>query len=56
MLRTVLWLALGCAVILALLWLVGMVGSYTLNGFIHLLLLLAVASVLIRIIQGRRPV
>ena len=43
-------------VILVVLWLLGMVTSYTLGGFIHLLLLLAVAIVLIRIIQGRRPV
>ena len=44
------------AVLLLLLWLVGMVSSYTLGGFIHVLLLLAVAAVLIRIIQGRAPV
>ncbi len=44
------------AVVLLLLWLVGMVSSYTLGGFIHILLLLALASVLIRVIQGRRPV
>ena len=43
-------------VLLVLLWLVGMVSNYTLGGLIHILLLLAVASVLIRIIQGRRPV
>ena len=43
-------------VVLLLLWLVGMVSSYTLGGFIHLLLLLAIATALIRIIQGRRPV
>jgi hypothetical protein len=43
-------------VILIVLWLLGMVTSYTLGGFIHLLLLLAIAVVLIRIIQGRRPV
>lgn len=42
--------------LLLALWLVGMVSSYTLGGFIHLLLLLAVAAALIRIIQGRRPV
>jgi hypothetical protein len=39
-----------------LLWLLGMVSSYTLGGFIHILLVLAVAAVLIRIIQGRNPV
>ena len=44
------------AVILAVLWLLGMVSSYTLGGFVHILLLLAVAAVLINIIQGRRPV
>lgn len=43
------------AIVLALLWLMGIVTSYTLGGFIHVLLLLAVASVLIRVIQGRRP-
>lgn len=44
------------AVVLAVLWLLGMASSYTLGGFIHLLLVLAVASVLIRVIQGRRPI
>jgi hypothetical protein len=44
------------AVIFAVLWLLGLVTSYTLGGFIHLLLLLAIAAVLIRIIQGRRVV
>ncbi|HYW38056.1 MAG TPA: lmo0937 family membrane protein [Terriglobales bacterium] len=44
------------AVLLALLWLLGMVSSYTLSGFIHILLFLAVALVLIRVIQGRRPI
>jgi hypothetical protein len=43
-------------VILLVLWAVGMVSSYTLGGFIHVLLLIALAVVLIRIIQGRRPV
>lgn len=43
-------------VLLVLLWLIGMVSNYTLGGLIHILLLLAVASVLIRVIQGRRPV
>jgi hypothetical protein len=37
-------------------WLLGMVTSYTLSGFIHILLFLAVAVVLIRVIQGRSPV
>ena len=44
------------AVVLAVLWLLGMVSSYTLGGFLHVLLLLAVAAILINIIQGRRPV
>lgn len=43
-------------ILLVLMWLLGMVSSYTLGGFIHLLLVLAVAVVLIRIIQGRNPV
>jgi Family of unknown function (DUF5670) len=44
------------AVILVVLWLLGMVSSYTLGGFIHILLVLAVVAVLIRLIQGRNPV
>ena len=44
------------AVILIVLWLLGMVTSYTMNGFIHILLVIAVVSVLIRLIQGRRIV
>jgi len=44
------------AVILGVMWLLGMVSSYTLGGFLHLLLVLAIAVVLINIIQGRRPV
>jgi hypothetical protein len=43
-------------VILLVLWALGMVSAYTLGGFIHLLLLIAIAVVLIRIIQGRRPI
>ena len=43
-------------VLLMILWLLGMVSSYTLGGFIHILLLLAIGTVLIRIIQGRDPV
>ena len=43
-------------VVLVVLWLLGMVSSYTLGGFIHLLLVLAVALLLIRVIQGRRPI
>jgi hypothetical protein len=44
------------AVILVIMWLLGMVTSYTLGGFLHLLLVLAVIAVLIRIIQGRNPI
>ena len=43
-------------VLLLVLWLLGVVSSYTLGGFIHILLILAIAVVLIRIIQGRSPV
>jgi uncharacterized protein (DUF58 family) len=43
-------------VILLVLWAIGMVSSYTLGGYIHLLLLIALAVVLINVIQGRRPV
>jgi hypothetical protein len=42
------------AVILTILWLLGLVSSYTMGGFIHLLLVLALVVVLVRIIQGRR--
>jgi hypothetical protein len=42
--------------VLLVLWLLGMVTSYTLGGFIHLLLILAIVVVLIRVIQGRSPV
>jgi len=43
-------------VILLLLWLVGVLSAYTLGGFIHILLVLALVVMLIRIIQGRSPV
>ena len=43
-------------IVLLVLWFLGMVSSYTLGGFIHLLLLLAIAVILIRVIQGRRPI
>ena len=43
-------------VLLLVMWVLGVASSYTLGGFIHILLLLAVASVLVRIIQGRRPI
>ena len=44
------------AIILLILWLLGLVSSYTLGGFIHILLVLAIVVVLIRVIQGRRVV
>lgn len=43
-------------VLLVVLWLLGMVSAYTLGGFIHLLLVLAIAVMLIRVIQGRNPI
>jgi hypothetical protein len=43
-------------VVLLVMWLLGMVSSYTLGGYIHILLLVAIAVVLIRVIQGRSPV
>ena len=43
-------------VVLLLLWLLGMVSSYTMGGFFHILLIVALGCVLIRVIQGRRPV
>jgi hypothetical protein len=43
-------------VILLVLWLVGLVSSYTMGGFIHLLLLLAVVVLVINLVSGRRPV
>jgi hypothetical protein len=43
-------------VILLVLWLLGMVSSYTLGGYIHILLLIALVVVLVRVIQGRTPV
>ena len=43
-------------VVLMILWLLGMVSSYTMGGFIHILLVIAIVVILVRIIQGRRPV
>ena len=43
-------------VILLVLWLLGVVSSYTLGGYIHILLVIAVVVLLIRLIQGRRPI
>jgi hypothetical protein len=44
------------AIILLVLWLLGLVSSYTLGGFIHILLVLAIVAVLVRLIQGRNPI
>jgi len=49
---TMLWII---ALVLIILWLLGLVSSYTLGGFIHILLVIAIIVVLINIIQGRRP-
>jgi hypothetical protein len=43
-------------VILLVLWLLGMVSSYTLGGFIHILLVIAIVVLLLRVISGRSPV
>lgn len=43
-------------VLLIVLWLLGVITSNTLGGFVHLLLILAIGVVLIRIIQGRHPI
>ncbi len=42
-------------VILVILWLLGLVSGYTIGGFIHILLVIAIVVVLIRIISGRKP-
>ena len=44
------------AVILLVLWLLGVVSSYTLGGFTHLLLVIAIIMVLIRLIRGQNPI
>jgi hypothetical protein len=44
------------AVVLLVLWLLGLVTSYTMGGFIHVLLVIAVVVVLLRVIQGRRAI
>jgi len=43
-------------VILLVMWLLGMVSSFTLGGFIHILLFLAIAMVLVRVVQGQRVI
>jgi hypothetical protein len=42
------------AVVLIVLWLLGMVSSYTMGGFIHILLVIAIVVVLVRVIQGKK--
>lgn len=44
------------AVILLVMWLLGIITSYTISGLIHILLVVAIIVVLVRVIQGRRPV
>ncbi len=44
------------AVVLVILWLLGLVTSYTLGGFIHILLVVAIIVILVRVINGRKPV
>jgi Family of unknown function (DUF5670) len=44
------------AVILLVMWLLGMVTSYTVGGFVHILLVAAIIMILVRVIQGRRPI
>ena len=44
------------AVILVVLWLLGMVSAYTVGGLIHVLLVVAIIIVVLRVVQGRRPI
>jgi hypothetical protein len=44
------------AVVLIVLWLLGLVSGYTMGNFIHILLVVAIIIVLVRVIQGRRPI
>ena len=44
------------AVILIVLWLLGLVTGYTMGSFIHILLVIAIVVILVRVIQGRRPI
>ena len=43
------------AIVLVILWLLGLVSSYTLGGFIHILLVIAIVVIVIRLLQGRGP-
>ena len=49
-------LLMTLGIVLLVLWLLGLVTSYTLGGFIHILLVLAIVGILIRVIQWRRPI
>jgi hypothetical protein len=44
------------AVVLLILWLLGMVTAYTIGGFLHVLLVIAIIMILIRVISGRKPI
>ena len=44
------------AVILIILWVLGLVSSYTIGGFIHILLVIAIIVIVLRVIQGRNPI
>lgn len=44
------------ALVLLVLWLVGLIGAYTVGGLIHVLLVIAVVMVLLRVISGRKPI
>ena len=43
------------AVIMLILWLLGLITSYTMGGFVHILLVVAVVVILVRVLQGRKP-
>lgn len=43
------------AVVLVILWLLGLISSYTMGGFIHILLVIAIVVILVRVISGRKP-
>ena len=44
------------AIVLVILWILGLVSSYTMGGFIHILLVIAVVVIVLCVIQGRRPI
>jgi len=44
------------AVVMLVLWALGMVTAYTISGFIHVLLIIAIVAILVRVIEGRRPI